>query len=95
MNCEGACAHANVRFAVARVRAKSLLIHVCDVRACGHFSRVRRVTAISHVLRFGPILMYLHLIILLCKESEEKLSRVAKEKKGENLTIEGWQREKG
>ena len=39
MSCEGACAHAHVRCAVARVRvrAKRLLKHVCDVRACGHF----------------------------------------------------------
>ena len=39
MSCEGACAHAHVRSAVAhvRVRAKRLLKHVCDVRACGHF----------------------------------------------------------
>ena len=39
MGCEGACAHARVRCAVARVRvrAKRLLKHVCDVRACGHF----------------------------------------------------------
>ena len=39
MSCEGACAHARVRRAVARVRvrAKRLLKYVCDVRACGHF----------------------------------------------------------
>ena len=37
MGCEGACAHARVRCAVARVRAKRLLKHVCDVRALGHF----------------------------------------------------------
>jgi len=39
MGCEGACAHARVRCAVARVhvRAKRLLKQVCDVRACGHF----------------------------------------------------------
>ena len=35
MGCEGACAHARVRCAVARV--KRLLKYVCDVRACGHF----------------------------------------------------------
>ena len=41
MSCEGACAHAHVRCAVARVRvrarAKRLLKHVCNVRACRHF----------------------------------------------------------
>ena len=39
VSCEGACAHARVRCAVARVRvrAKRLLKYVCDVRACGHF----------------------------------------------------------
>ena len=36
MSCEGACAHAHVRCAVARVRvrAKSILKSVRDVRAC-------------------------------------------------------------
>ena len=39
MSCEGACAHAHVRCAVARVRvrAKSNLESVRDVRACGLF----------------------------------------------------------
>ena len=39
MGCEGACAQARVRCAVARVRvrAKRLLKYVCDVRECGHF----------------------------------------------------------
>jgi len=39
MSCEGACAHAHVRCAVARVRvrAKRLLKHVCEVCARGHF----------------------------------------------------------
>ena len=39
MSCEGACAHAHVRCAVARVRvrAKSILRSVRDVRACGSF----------------------------------------------------------
>ena len=39
MSCEGACAHAHVRCAVARVRvrAKSILESVRDVRACGPF----------------------------------------------------------
>ena len=39
MGWEGACAHARVRCAVARVRvrAKRLLKQVCDVRACGRF----------------------------------------------------------
>ena len=37
--CKGACAHAHVRCAVARVRvrAKRLLKHVCEVCARGHF----------------------------------------------------------
>ena len=39
MSCEGACAHAHVRYAGAgvRVRAKSILKSVRDVRACGSF----------------------------------------------------------
>jgi hypothetical protein len=39
MGCEGACAHADVRCAVARVRvrAKSIFKSVCDVRVCGSF----------------------------------------------------------
>ena len=39
MSCEGACAHAHVRCVVARVRvrAKSILESVRDVRACGLF----------------------------------------------------------
>ena len=39
MSCEGACEHAHVRCAVARVRvrAKSILKSVRDVRACGSF----------------------------------------------------------
>ena len=39
MGCEGACAHARVRCAVARVRVRAKRLHnyVCDVRACGHF----------------------------------------------------------
>ena len=39
MGCEGACAHAHVRCAVAhvRVRAKSILKSVRDVRGCGLF----------------------------------------------------------
>ena len=39
MGCEGACAHASVRCAVARVRvrAKILLNHVCEVCARDHF----------------------------------------------------------
>ena len=37
MSCEGACGHAHVRCAVARVHvcAKSILKSVRDVRACG------------------------------------------------------------
>ena len=37
MGCEGGCAHAHVRCAVARVRAKRPLKHVCKVRAGGPF----------------------------------------------------------
>ena len=37
MSCEGACAHAHVGCAVARVRAKSILTSVRDVRVCGPF----------------------------------------------------------
>ena len=37
MSCEGACAHAHVRIAVARVRAKSILESVREMRACGPF----------------------------------------------------------
>ena len=48
MSCEGACAHAHVRCAVARVRAKSILESVRDVRACGHFFDVRCATALLH-----------------------------------------------
>ena len=48
LSCEGACAHAHVRCAVARVRvrAKSILKSVRDVRACGSFSVVRCAMAI-------------------------------------------------
>ena len=47
MSCEGACAHLHVRFAVARVRvrAKSILESVRDVRACGPFFDVRCAVA--------------------------------------------------
>ena len=38
MSCEGACAHSHVQYAVARVRAKWPLKHVCKVRAHGPFS---------------------------------------------------------
>ena len=43
MSCEGACAHAHVRCAVAhvRVRAKSILESVRDVCACDPFLGVR------------------------------------------------------
>ena len=53
MSCEGACAHAHVRCAVARVRvrAKSILKSVRDVRACGSFSGVRCATALLHTFR--------------------------------------------
>ena len=37
MSCKGACAHAHVRCAVARVRAKSILESVRDMHACGPF----------------------------------------------------------
>ena len=50
MSCEGACAHAHVRCAVARVRvrAKSILESVRDVRACGPFLGVRCAIALLH-----------------------------------------------
>ena len=52
MSCEGACAHAHVRCAVARVcvcvRAKSILKNVWDVRACGSFFGVRCAIALLH-----------------------------------------------
>ena len=50
MSCEGACAHAHVRCAVAhvRVRAKSILKSVRDVRACGSFSVVRCAITLLH-----------------------------------------------
>ena len=53
MSCEGACAHAHVRCAVAhvRVRAKSILKSVRDVRACGSFLGVR--CAITFCTLFG------------------------------------------
>ena len=48
MSCEGACAHAHVRSAVARVRvrAKFILESVRDVRACGLFLGVRCAIAL-------------------------------------------------
>ena len=60
MSCEGACAHANVRCEVARVRAKSILESVRDVRACGPFLGVRCAIALLHTLknkttRSGPL----------------------------------------
>ena len=48
MSCEGACAHAHVRGAVARVRAKSTLKSVQDVRACGSFLGVRCAITLLH-----------------------------------------------
>ena len=50
MSCEGACVHAHVRCAVARVRvrAKSILESVRDVRACGPFFDVGCATALLH-----------------------------------------------
>ena len=54
MSCEGACAHAHVQCAVARVRAKSILKSVQDVRACGSFLGVRCATVFLHT--FGTIL---------------------------------------
>ena len=46
----GACAHAHVRCAVARVRvrAKSILESVQDVRGCGPFLGVRCAIALLH-----------------------------------------------
>ena len=50
MSCEGACAHAPVRCAVARVcmHAKSFLESVRDVRAGGPFLGLRCVIALLH-----------------------------------------------
>ena len=50
MSCEGACAHAHVGCAVARVRvcAKSILKSVRDVRACGSFLGVRCAITLLH-----------------------------------------------
>ena len=49
MSCEGACAHAHMRCAVARVRATSILESVRDVRACGPFMGVRCAIARLHL----------------------------------------------
>ena len=51
MSCEGACAHAHVRSAVARVRvrAKSILESVRDVRACGPLLGVRCAITLLHI----------------------------------------------
>ena len=53
VSCEIKFAHAHVRARshVCDVRAKRLSKCACDVRACGHFSCVRRAIAISHVFR--------------------------------------------
>ena len=50
MGCEGACAHVHVQCAVARVRvrAKSILKSVWDVRVCGSFLGVRCAIALLH-----------------------------------------------
>ena len=50
MSCAGACAHAHVQCAVARVHvhAKSILESVRDVRACGPFLGVRCAIALFH-----------------------------------------------
>ena len=50
MSCEGACAHAHVRCAVAhvRVRAKFILKSVQNVRACGSFLGVQCATVLLH-----------------------------------------------
>ena len=50
MSCEGACAHAHVRYVVAhvRVRAKSILKSVRDVCACGLFLGMRCTTLLLH-----------------------------------------------
>ena len=53
VSCEIKFAHAHVRARshVCDVRAKRLSKCACDVRACSHFSCVRRAIAISHVFR--------------------------------------------
>ena len=48
VSCEGKCAHAHVRCAVARVRAKSILESVQNVRACGPFLGVRCAITLLH-----------------------------------------------
>ena len=50
MSSEGACVHAHVRCVVARVRvrAKSILKSVRDVRACGSFLGVPCATVFFH-----------------------------------------------
>ena len=52
LSCEGACAHAHVRCAVARVlvSAKSILKSVRDVRVCGSFLGVRCAIALLRTL---------------------------------------------
>jgi hypothetical protein len=50
MSCEGACAHTHVRCAVTRVRAKSILKSVRDVRACGLFSSARCAITLLHTI---------------------------------------------
>ena len=50
MSCEGACAHAHVRCAVAHVRVKSILESVRDVRACGPFLGVQCAITLLHTI---------------------------------------------
>ena len=52
MSCEGACAHAHKRCAVARVRvrAKSILESVQDVRAVLYFGRAMCDCTFAHFL---------------------------------------------
>ena len=55
MSCEGACAHAHVRCAVARVRTKSPPKHVCEVCARAFFPLVTPTHVRPHIF---TILLY-------------------------------------
>ena len=71
MSCEGACAHAHVRCVVtrARLRAKSILESVRDVRACGSFLGVRCAIALLHTFWNKTTTIFIHLIDLVIFKS--------------------------
>ena len=48
---EDACQHTHVQCAVVRVRAKSILKSVCNVRACGLFSGARCTITFLHIIK--------------------------------------------